>query len=283
MMKRLFVMMTVAALCCVCCSAGIEGLKVGVFNPLLANGAGNSCEKIYAMLREDVELDVEYVSSVEKLSDYKAVIFSCVKSVGKQPDNWKEILRDYVKTGGGIILLHDSCGRMHSMSPPVFPEVAGSTVKLISNAGAAVVKKDASHPIMAGVKDFKLQLDQYPELVKGSQGKVLMETEKGVPVVLAGAFGKGCVVAIGSIPGWSDKDPDTPENKVLINSLYWAAKSDSGTASGGASGVGAGELRALKKEILSMRRRIEALEKQVENGQRNLRNMIRFSNSVRGN
>ncbi len=245
----------------------MPGVKIGVFHPMSAGGSGDSCLKVMAVLQEDLDLDASFFGTLAEVTNYPAVIFSCVLSVGDQPADWKSRLRRYVDAGGGVLLIHDSCGRLHALSPPLFPEVVDGSDRLIRQVNEPAAVAAAGHPLAEGLTAVPFQLDQYPDLKAGPQGTVVMQTASGAPTAIAGSVGQGRVAGLGTIPGWSTADPGHPENRLLLNAVYWTAGAPP-AAERRAAETGPEGVRGMRRAVMRLERRLAELEQRVAAYQR---------------
>ena len=302
-MKKLLLIISLLMGCCAWCgAAGLERVKVGVFDPRSVSGRASGVDEALAILEKDVQLEVSSVSSINDLGKYSAVVFPCLKHQGEQPEDWKEKIKVYVKNGGGVVLVHDSCGRAWAMSPTLFPEIAVSDQRWfikISKRGDErfFTVADQKHPVMAGVEKFVPSGLQFVILKKGGSGVSLMKVDgysslfhkdKKKPVIVdaavAGEYGKGRVVMLANLPGYIGGNKVgmtgklTPsEDRLLLNSVRWSAGADV-ESSGTGEGVSSTEQRALVTAVLELRVQMEKLKEELRETKRNLENRIELMN-----
>ncbi len=117
-----------------------------------------------------------------------------------------EMIRNWVKNGGKLILTHDAVGfRKHKV---LFPEI-GQGAAIV---GGAFPEKRftetlvaAVFPIIASFKKNDVIIHSYTDHVAINPEKnsvVLVKDKMENPVLVAGKFGKGMVILNGMIPGW---------------------------------------------------------------------------------
>lgn len=236
---------------------------VGIFN---LGGATNLSG--YKGINEALKAYEKYITTsyisnldIDTLEYFDAVViptvpFSPNAQIGR---SFIENLRDYVKNGGGVMLIHNSIGPRGALSSAVFPEIGSiSSRSVLRN-----IKVTEEHPIISG-KDFKKfcgwatydpslnvlfqkaqiakgdiirsAYNDHMEIAPGKDGSIIGRslTEKGenyTPAIVAGTFGKGKVVLSGLGLGFSSADqnktiekaPVDGELALLVNSIFWLA------------------------------------------------------------
>ena len=219
-------LMTILSLVFFSCIINAKILKAGLFYPAPAGGEGNSILNIYKMLKHSNSFlaKAELFSDIKNINEFDVAVFSCVKKMGKQPANAKELIRDYVRDGGGVILLHDSVGNYHALSPSLFPSVFNAVGTWEKNGHFVPAKGHEAHPVMQGVKAFVPVLkNEYVPMRASTTAKVLMFDARGAAVVVVGKYGKGRVAGIASLPGHGGIFNNKNENLLLKNCIFWTA------------------------------------------------------------
>jgi len=275
MRKCTVVIAFVAFSFCLACSAGL--LKAGIFDPIAAGGAGESGTYIFNMLKDSDSFlaETELFSDMKRIKDFDIVIFSCVKNMGEQPANVKELICEYVHNGGGVILLHDSVGNDHALSPSLFPTVFSASGTREKDGSFIPVGELADHPILRAVEPFTPVLkDEYVPMRPAKLAKTLVTDSHGAATVVAGGYGKGRVVGIASIPCYKNNFGNINENRMLINSIFWAA----GKKMPDEDGISKTELL---RELLKLRKNVEVLTRKNNDLQRQVeQNYIRLDNRL---
>ncbi len=138
------------------------------------------------------------------------------------------VLDEYVRNGGGLLAAHDSCGRGPGS---VLPDVW--TFDCMGTAGGFAVT-GAKHPITAGVTNpIESTYGDYAVMKAGRKGTALVRDADGRAVVVAGRYGDGRAVAIGTFPGLSSGtnwnaskmvEPGAGELALLTNAVRWLAQ-----------------------------------------------------------
>ena len=137
------------------------------------------------------------------------------------------ILSEYVRNGGGLMLLHDSCGRgPGSVFPDIWEYKDMAPSGRFSLAGAA-------HPITRGItNEFATTYGEYAVLKAGPKGTALVLDGQGRDVAVAGRHGGGRAIAIGTLPGmssgtnWNELKSVTlgpGESAFITNAAQWLA------------------------------------------------------------
>jgi len=115
------------------------------------------------------------------------------------PSNYLEKVREYIYEGGNFLMIggENSFGRVYSNTAikDVLPVImSGNNKFLIKDFKIRIKEK---HPI-TGEKDRWKNLPIMTGIneVNGIRGKVLLETEEGLPYLVVGEFGKGRVGAV---------------------------------------------------------------------------------------
>ncbi len=156
--------------------------------------------------------------NAETLAKYNVFILPVtIKFDGEEPF-FREIIREYVKAGGGFIVTHDSCGFRYEIKESLFPWIAQGFEK--ANYNICFVR-DKTHPLTKNLGE-KFQHSYYDHILlqPGEKGKVLGENENGAPILVAGETGKGRAIFMGFSPGLEGTVSEG-EKKLLSNSIRW--------------------------------------------------------------
>lgn len=135
------------------------------------------------------------------------------------------ILSEYVRNGGGLMFVHDSCGRgPGSVFPDIWEYRGMAASDRFSLTGAA-------HAITRGItNEFGTTYGEYAALKAGPKGTALVRDKQGRDVAVAGGHGDGRAIAIGTFPGmssgtnWNECKSVTPgpgESAVITNAAQW--------------------------------------------------------------
>lgn len=140
----------------------------------------------------------------------------------------------YVRDGGGLIAIYDSCGRGGGSA---IPDV-WSFVGMADDGGFTL--SDTRHPITKEItNEIATTYGDYAVLKAGRNGAVLARDAKGRDVVVAGPHGTGRAVAIGTFPGMSSGTnwnavttvvPAAGELALLTNAVGWLTQETAGQA-----------------------------------------------------
>ncbi|OIN96630.1 hypothetical protein AUJ66_05665 [Candidatus Desantisbacteria bacterium CG1_02_38_46] len=202
-----------------------KGIKIGVY----CGGYGTEG------ITKALEKQGFVVFSLPRIN-LETLNYADVVIVPQRRSNWvyfnvgTKDLRKYVEKGGNVILLHDGAGyRDHKIS---FPEVGKGIIHPKPNMD--VVKIIKTHPITEGFNMGDTFVHAYADHIaieKGHKGEVLVEDEKGNPVIVIGKLGKGKVVLNGMVTGYAskirgdftgeEKEPEGGELKILLNTIKW--------------------------------------------------------------
>lgn len=210
--------------------------KVAIFNPNDVGGSVYGYKGIMGTLRKMKGIVVEYIDSLslETLQKYDILIFPDCKNVGKQPADWMDCLRTYVKYGGCIVFYHDSVGYVRSplCQRILFPEVCAGETSLLSTypeqisivvANEHFITRDYTREYMIG-KRFPLMYYDYVGFEAGPEGKILFTSPDGVPVIVCGEVGKGRVVFNGTVISMKNQEAEEAsgtDEDILIKTIEW--------------------------------------------------------------
>ncbi len=194
--------------------------------------AAGIAPRIIDNLRQDTlaECDVIIFSNILKLS-------TADQASGT---DWELALLNFVDSGKGVILGHDSVGWRG-----VFGE-SGLFSLICTGRGLALGERvltaaNAQHPVMQGLPaSFQHAYDDHVAMIAAPGADVLARNRSGEPAVVAGGMSRGRVVAVGFPMGLSaspaqaggeglakvqEAAPLTDEEaRLLINSVRWCAE-----------------------------------------------------------
>ena len=217
--------------------ADAETIRVGVFD----DHRSAPKEIVAAALKEQGFEAVLLKSrdiSAGKLYDCDVMYFGG----GWSSYNWIDLkgrmhLVEFVqKRGGGVIFSMFRCGSAaRSMIRPIFPEVANAYNKA---NGKAMVVVDREHPIAAGLpEEFATPYWDHAVLRLGLDGRMIVKDTNGDVAIACGEVGIGRVVFLGPWIGLTSAGKSEPpladvDQKLLLNSVRWAASSQYRKAGG---------------------------------------------------
>jgi len=219
-------------------------IKVAIYDNGTFKEYGQSY--IYEALEKDKGIKAEKIDNlkIETLKKYDVLILSAINSLSKidagNADlgiagvDWISSLLNFVDSGGGIILGHDSVGyRGIFGTTPIFSNICAGKDKVDWKKEIKVIKND--HPIMQGVPgEFEHSYFDHIAIEPGLKATVLAKDKENNPVIVAGEVSRGRIVAIGypmglwtkpeSKPKFEDYAGSLPEEekRILINSVRWA-------------------------------------------------------------
>jgi len=195
-----------------------KGLRVGIY----AGGLG--AEKLLAGLRGTRGLKVFHVHRLR--SDHLAVargfILPQLGDVDDLTTDAIAALRQWVESGGRLILTHDAVGFRWHM--PMFAEVGkgatrSSTRKVVT--AARIGRRQAGWA-------FEHSYLDHVRLAVGENGRVLATEAppSDAPVIVAGPVGKGLVVLSGILPAYTEEDLTAVEKELLVGLLTLRTERD---------------------------------------------------------
>jgi uncharacterized lipoprotein YddW (UPF0748 family) len=201
-----------------------EGPRVAV----LQGGYGS--RGILMALRRTGRFAAYPIADLSKLStrgpDAPAVVVIPQRRAATGPDkNARERVRRFVKAGGAALLTHDACGYRYHTS--IFPEVASGTGRERSFAISPV----PGGMLAAAMGATTIHHAHYDHIVlsAGKSGKVIARGGTG-PVIIAGKFGRGRVVACGVAVGLDVSEHERPpagrEAEMLGSLVAWLARAN---------------------------------------------------------
>jgi len=198
-----------------------NGVPVG----LVVGGYGS--RGVLELLQKTAGIDVLAVGIGQlRPGECKVVILPQFRS-DMVPEQLVKTLESFVSAGGGLITTHDAVG-YRSMP---------ALCTMVCEGGAAHVRHERwkvsiDHPITAGLRKGAALSQGYFDHIQlkcGKDGTAVAVSEKtGLPVVVAGTFGKGRYVACGLLVGLNPDNKEAPptadEARLLKNAIRWCAK-----------------------------------------------------------
>ena len=195
---------TVSILCAlvISLSAYAGKIRIGLF----AGGDGTPssvkayASRMFALLKGNEQFEIKYFSNLEDISKYNVVFFNGNK-VGNVPEYWRQLIISYTAGGGAVVLMGHATGMAESWKkvidycPPLFPDIFRHGAWTNNHPFSSVSNK-------YDVFDKNLNwggAGRYASVKKGKYGEILVVDSKKLPVIIAGAFGKGKVVGIGPV------------------------------------------------------------------------------------
>ena len=193
---------------------------------VLADGYGSQAILDTLSVQPDIEAVLLYEMSLAHLRACDVVVVpQRLPEVTGQFAQGKEALREYVRSGGGLLLTHDAVGMRQHV--PVFPELwVGGPQRVRLDSAIVAVAHPITEALNVGESFHHSYADHIPVVVRGEVAIVVSDAE-GNTVVAAGRFGKGRVVANGMCTGLGPREteaaPVTAEKTLLINAVSWLA------------------------------------------------------------
>ncbi len=177
-----------------------------------------------------ISKDKEVFAS-DKLGEYDVLVLNFGFWNEADPsDASKAGLLKYAKDGGNVVALHFACSAFQDWKE--YGELLGRVwVKGVGGHGPygefAVKVKDAEHPVMKGLKDFKTEDELYAKLSGDAEIEVLATADsewsgKTEPIVFAKSYGKGRVLQNVLGHGIDSKQNENYQ-RLLCRSVEWAA------------------------------------------------------------
>ena len=147
------------------------------------------------------------------------VIPWCTQIEGQE--GWRELVREYVRSGGGLVLCHRGCGFYNEMDRSLFTQIA-SVVDSWNDRRLRVVRRHDALGWRPGRTLTHGYMDHL-QLKAGRRGTVLLEDARGMAVVVVGVHGRGRVAFLGNGPELARPAPPAAEAKMLARLVRWAA------------------------------------------------------------
>ncbi len=219
---------------------------------------------IFEALRDRKGLAVEYLDRVAPatLAFYDVLIVPNIGVNGRPPvlpDGWETMVRAYVEAGGGLLACHHAVGYrpcayayLEEVAAPALDRVVRiRDIRIVAdhpvvNARGILARlpEDAANPAFQAQLEasafrvgdtFQTGFGDYVPLKAGPQGAVLARgvgaggADGDEPVLVAGTFGQGRVVASGLALGETVRGGRrveqcaAPDANLLVNAVYWLA------------------------------------------------------------
>jgi len=206
------------------------GIKVGIYQN--AYGA----EEIYKQMGKMPEFNCFYLPRLDGacMAHADVIVIPQAKST-LFFDNAINVIQAMVQNGKGLVLTHDATVE----AAKIFPEIikSGKKIRMIEKNAVKIIMDT---PVTA---DFKSEDKYIPgfaydhyALQPGKDAQILARDLRGNNVVLAGKYGKGEIVAFGTLPGcfcpWDDSKKALKGNlkgkglQLLTDSIKWLAKNN---------------------------------------------------------
>jgi len=167
------------------------------------------------------------IMELDRLDERELKLCRIVVIAGTRHIPHRDTLLAFLHNGGGVLFVHDACGRSVGSLLPNLWEFTGM-------GEGEFLTVDPNHPITYGLPmRFFPTYGDHVCLKAGGAGKVLVRDVEGHDVVVAGRVGEGKAVAIGSFPGLSSGtnwdqfrvvSPGVGELALLTNSIFWLAR-----------------------------------------------------------
>lgn len=203
--------------------------RVGIYYPKASGGKSIGALGLLEGVRKEKGIEATLIDNLEPqtIFAYDVIVLPGVHKLGSAEieENWRLNLSNYVDSGRGIMLTHDSCGYRHVFSVPLFPQICKANSKTDNKPTLMAVENN--HPVTAGLvgKEFKHGYWDHINLIPGDKGKVLVKDKDGHDILVVGELGGGRVMAFGGIPGFNAKNveaaPVAEELDIVIKGLKW--------------------------------------------------------------
>jgi len=243
MLTKLLIKVIPFVLICMVLCTGLfanEKLKVGVVDTLgtikMCGGTG-----ILKALEKENDIDASIIKrkniNLDFLLNYDVLIFgSSPKGIS---DDMVDKIKNYVKCGGGILMLHNSCGFLGW--EPLFPEIGQGASRIVKKLLRPLETK---HPVLNKLpKEFPHAYYDHIALLAGPEAQLLIEDENHNPVLVSGKLKYGRILLNGAITGFSADGKETPptggERQLLLNTVRW---------------LGAKPVTAISKDMIKARK-----------------------------
>jgi len=212
-------------------------IPVAVFRNETSSGAEGIMQALGKMAGIDARLIEDL--ALATLSGYTVLVVPATRyfhaetealSTGQKEDLYGNLPR-FVGDGGGVMLIRCGVGFRHDTIRPVFPGivkgVARSEYRFIEAA-------EDGNPVFAELGRFRTSYYDHIVLEPGPEGEAVLSDEGGEPVVVAGKYGRGRVLATGLVVGTRQKEEqDTPEPvagpeggelQILTDAVRWLSE-----------------------------------------------------------
>jgi Aerotolerance regulator N-terminal/von Willebrand factor type A domain len=127
-----------------------------------------------------------------KLGDYSLVVVTDAGLLGS-PE--AASLRDYVQSGGGLLLAFGPRSTGVSSVPVTGQSLGATSTALGARAALAIGEIDTTHPALKGVTDLRgAQFTRYLAVTPGTDDRVLIRLDDGAPLLIETKLGAGRVL-----------------------------------------------------------------------------------------
>ena len=165
------------------------------------------------------------------LQNVDVLIFNANAQLGDCEENAVENIKEFVKSGKGVIFCHNSVGRYKSaFSPSMFPEVCSGYADRMVNQELTVVDDSIFEKFLKkGDVYYHRYTDHCALASPGKNGKVILKNFRGMPALIVGTSGKGRVVYTAEIFGGKAQGKaksDLGDWQMLLQLIRWAGKAN---------------------------------------------------------
>lgn len=140
---------------------------------------------------------------------------------------WVQALRDFVHSGGGLMLTHDTAWFMASPLPEIaIRDVPTQRVESVRHVVETDLQVVLAHPSLNGLQEearFATEFRDHMIFRAGPLGRVVIENLFGDPVYVVGEHGQGRIVYSGSYYGFA-QDLGRTERQAFLGCLEWLAE-----------------------------------------------------------
>ena len=165
------------------------------------------------------------------LQNVDVLIFNANAQLGDCEENAVENIKEFVKSGKGVIFCHNAVGRYKSaFSPSMFPEVCSGYAERVVNQELTVVDDSIFEKFLKkGDVYYHRYTDHCALASPGKNGKVMLKNFRGMPTLIVGSSGKGRVVYTAEIFGGKAQGKaksDLGDWQMLLQLIRWAGKAN---------------------------------------------------------
>jgi hypothetical protein len=151
-----------------------EQVLVGFYDAGSAGGEGLGGRAIAAALADTCGIRTRQLEelSAESLRGVQVLVLPAVRKWGGGMDSFRarQILQEYVKGGGGLLLMYENVGLRGVFEETVFPSVAKG-VRVSSNR---LVRPVPGYKLTSGLEQFTIGYREQIELRRGPDGVVVL-------------------------------------------------------------------------------------------------------------
>jgi hypothetical protein len=163
----------------------------------------------------------------DSLKKIDVLIFNACQQIGDCEEDAVANIREFVRSGGGVIFAHNAVGRHNGpFKPAWFPEICGGFDETGTDQPTLTVSDpEAVAGFLKKGDRYKHRYFDHCRLIPGPKGRVELRDDDGKPVLVSGTAGKGRIVYTGEVFGLARDnrlaEPELEEWKMLLNLFRW--------------------------------------------------------------